>query len=259
MGDLSRQYDGLCEKGCEVMLSLLQAEWYKLRKSNVILIIFAGPIISLLVGLLTEDRHLPINEWFQPLFWMNFSYALLFLPLVTGVLASMICRYEHQAGGWKLLLTLPVKRGSIFVAKYGLLLITVWVVQLFYLLALWIVGTIKGFTDPFPQEIIWKTLFGGWISTFPLIALQLWLSLRWKSFAVPFAVNVFFTLPSILAANSERFGPYYPWAQPFLMMVVAEEQESVFYVPWDHLLMVVGGSFLLFFIIGYGYFQRKEV
>lgn len=241
------------------MRSILQAEWYKLRKLKVIFIVFAGPIVSFLVGLMTEKGSGPANEWFQPLFWMNFSYGLLFLPLVTGVLASMICRYEHQAGGWKQLLTLSVSRGSIFIAKYSLLLLTVWTIQILFISAVWLVGTVRGFAAPFPKEIIWKSLFGGWISTFPLIALQFWLSIRWKSFAVPFAVNVLFTFPSILAANSERFGPYYPWAQPFLMMVVGKEQESTFYVPWDQLLMVVGGSFLLFFIIGYVTFQRKEV
>lgn len=41
---------------------------------------------------------------------MNLTYALLFLPLITGVLASAICRYEHQAGGWKQLVSLPVTR-----------------------------------------------------------------------------------------------------------------------------------------------------
>lgn len=113
--------------------------------------------------------------------------------------------------------------------------------------------------DPFPKEIIWKTLFGGWLAIFPLVALQYWLSILCKSFAVPFAVNVFFTLPSILAANSERFGPYYPWAQPFLMMVVGTEQGDPFHVPWDQLGWVVGGSVLLFLLLGYWYFQQKEV
>lgn len=259
LGDLSREHGGLCQKGCEVMLSVLQAEWYKLRKSKMIFIIAVGPLISFFIGWLNDTETTVTNEWVQPFFWMNFSYALLFLPLVTGVLAGMICRYEHQAGGWKQLLSLPVTRGTVFVAKFSLILIIVWIIQLLFIVSVWLVGIIKGFVDPFPRALMGKTLFGGWISTFPLIALQLWLSMRWKSFAVPFAVNGFFTLPSILAANSERFGPYYPWSQPFLMMLVGEERESVFYVPWEQLLMVVGGSFLFFFVLGYLDFQRKAV
>ncbi|HLR52542.1 MAG TPA: hypothetical protein VK072_06685 [Candidatus Avamphibacillus sp.] len=85
------------------------------------------------------------------------------------------------------------------------------------------------------------------------------MSLIWKNFAAPFAVNVIFTLPAILAVNSERFGPFYPWAQPFSMMYVDDGAEGVFFVPWDQLLTVVGGSFILFFFGGLIYFRRKTL
>lgn len=118
---------------------------------------------------------------------------------------------------------------------------------------------IEGSIDPFPMDIVWKTIVGGWLATFPLIALQLWVSIAFKSFAAPFAINVIFTLPTILVINSERFGPYYPWGQPFLMMNIGGSTGDVFFVPWNQILMVIGGSFLLFFIGGYLYFQRKAI
>lgn len=239
----------------------MKTEWYKLRKSKITFIIFAGPFIGLFIGLsgnlfkVSED----INEWYLSMLSMNLTYSLLFLPLITGVLAGLICRYEHQAGGWKQLLALPVTRGRVFCAKYSILMIMVLVIQILYLCTVFAVGMIKGFSDPFPMTIVWKSILGGWVATFPLVALQLWMSILWKSFAAPFAINVIFTLPSILAVNSERFGPYYPWAQPFSMMYIGGDKEDVFFVPWDQLLTVVGGSFLLFFIGGYLYFQRKTV
>lgn len=242
------------------MFSVIHSEWYKLRKSKVTPIIFAGPIIGLLIGLtpnlLNDDVS---NEWYISLLSMNITYSLLFLPLITGVLASLICRYEHQAGGWKQLLALPVTRGRVFIAKYVVLMAVVLVIQLLYLVSIYMVGMIKGYTDPFPMGIIWKSIFGGWVATFPLVALQLWVSIMWKSFAAPFTVNVIFTLPSILAVNSERYGPFYPWAQPFLMMYTGGNSDSVFYVPWEQVLTIVGGSFVLFFSLGYLYFQRKAI
>ncbi|MBU8880174.1 ABC transporter permease [Bacillus sp. FJAT-29790] len=243
------------------MLSILQSEWFKLRKSKIMSIIFAGPIIGLFIGLTPNFPNIDVevNEWYLSLLSMNLIYALLFLPLITGVLASVICRYEHQAGGWKQLLASPVTRGRVFIAKYVILMILVLVVQLLYLGAVYVVAMMKGFIDPFPIEIVRKSIFGGWVATFPLVALQLWMSILFKSFAAPFAVNVIFTLPSILAVNSERFGPYYPWAQPFSMMYIGGNTDDVFFVPWDQLLSVVGGSFILFFLGGYLYFQRKTV
>lgn len=243
------------------MFSLLRAEWFKLRKSNIIFILFVGPLVGLLLGLTANTEMFPedSNSWINTLMVMNLTYALLFLPLITGVIASVICRYEHQAGGWKQLLALPVTRGKVFIAKYLVLIFVILVIQLLYLLSVITVGIIGGFTDPFPMEIVWKSALGGWVATLPLAALQLWMSLLFKSFAAPFAVNVIFTLPAILAINSEKFGPYYPWAQPFSMMHIGGNQDDIFFVPWEQLLTVVGGGFLVFFIGGYFYFQRKAV
>ncbi|MGE7690919.1 ABC transporter permease [Lysinibacillus sp. NPDC097214] len=245
------------------MWSILSAEWFKLRKSKMVPIILAGPIIGLFIGLTSNlesnTQDLDVNPWYISLFSMNLTYALLFLPLIAGVLASLICRYEHQSGGWKQLLALPVTRGRVFVAKYVLIILLMLAMQLLYLCSIFAVGMIKGYTDPFPMEIVWKSIIGGWVATLPLVALQLWMSIMFKSFAAPFAVNVVFTLPSILAINSKTIGPYYPWAQPFSMMYVGGNTDDVFFVPWDQLLTVVGGGFLLFFLGGYLYFQRKAV
>lgn len=242
--------------------SLFLAEWYKLRKTNIVPFLLIGPAVGLFMGLTVSFpavMDVDINQWYISLFAMNLTYALLFLPLLTGVLASMICRYEHLAGGWKQLLSLPVTRGRVFMAKYSLLMSIVFVIQILYLAAIYTVGLIKGFSDPFPIEIVWKSVVGGWVATFPLVALQLWVAMVWKNMAIPLAINVIFTLPTILVANSPRIGPFYPWAQPFFMMYVDGEAQGVFFVPWDQVLTVVGGSFVLFYGAGLMYFMRKAV
>ncbi|MDG5472314.1 ABC transporter permease [Jeotgalibacillus sp. ET6] len=243
------------------MLALMQTEWFKLRKSKISFIILAGPFIAFLGGLTVDftEADAPGVEWYLILLATNLAYALLFLPLISGVLASTICRYEHQEGGWKQLLALPVTRGKVFLSKYLLLMAIVLVIQLLYLAALYSVGLIKGVTEPFPLTIIWKSVLGGWVATLPLVALQLWLSILFKSYAAPLTVNVVFTLPAVLAINSERFGPYYPWAQPFSMMYISGDPNDLFFVPWEQLLTVVGGSFVIFYLMGWVYFQRKAI
>lgn len=140
------------------MIALLQAEWFKLRKSKMVPIILAGPMIGLFIGLSAnlEDnmQGIEINEWYISLFSMNLTYALLFLPLISGVFTSLICRYEHQSGGWKQLLALPVTRGKVFVAKYILIMLLVLAMQILYLGSVFAVGMVKGYTDSFPMEIV---------------------------------------------------------------------------------------------------------
>ncbi|WP_152655696.1 ABC transporter permease [Oceanobacillus sp. CFH 90083] len=242
------------------MFSVINSEWFKLRKSKVLFLLLVAPLVGLFIGLANSFIEIEgINAWYEKLIMMNFTYATLFLPLISGVFAGVICRYEHQEGGWKQLLALPVTRGKVFLSKYLVLILLMLAMQLMYLVSIYLVGMIEGITDPFPMDIVWKSILGGWVATLPLIALQLWVSIAFKSFAAPFAINVIFTLPTILVINSERFGPYYPWGQPFLMMNISGSTEDVFFVPWDQILMVIGGSFLLFFIGGYLYFQRKAV
>ncbi|HIW35005.1 MAG TPA: ABC transporter permease [Candidatus Paenibacillus intestinavium] len=243
------------------MVNLLQAEWYKLRKTNIIPFILTGPLLVLAIAWNVE-LDMEGTEGFQYIYtsmMVNLVYAVMFLPLMTGVLAAIICRYEHQAGGWKQLFALPTTRGKVYVSKFVIIISITLIMQLLYALVLLAVGLMKDYGEPFPMVLIVKSVLGGWVATLPLIALQLWLSTLFKSFAAPFAVNVIFTIPTILVMNSEKFAPYYPWAQPFAMMYIAEDKRDVFFIPWEQLLTVVGGSFIVFFLVGYIYLQRKEV
>jgi len=241
------------------MIALLRAELLKLRKSGFRFFILAVPIAvfpSATVRLSFAEEH-GFNRWLEPAIMATLSYGLLFLPIATALLAGLVCRFEHQAGGWKQLLGLPVTRGRVYAAKFGVLAMAALAMQAMYLAALFAAGKVSGIGDPFPWILIWKSALGGWVAALPLLALQLWLAVMWRSFAAPFAVNVIFTLPTILAVNSSRAGPYYPWAQPFNMMYPIVEPGDVFVVPWEQALAVVGGSLVIFYLIGHLTFLRK--
>lgn len=244
------------------MQAILRAEWYKIRKTNILPFILIGPLLVFVIAWFINPEGDGIESGLYYIYTslnVNLAYAIMFLPLMTGVLAGMICRYEHQAGGWKQLLALPTTRGNIYASKYIVIISITLIIQVLYAAAIWSAGSLKGYSEPFPIEIILKSVLGGWVATLPLIALQLWLSMLFKSFAAPFAVNVIFTMPTILVMNSEKLAPYYPWGQPFAMMYITDDKADVFFFPWEQLMLVVGGSFILFYAIGYMYFQRKEV
>ena len=64
----------------------------------------------------------------------------------------------------------------------------------------------------------------------------------------------------MLVANSQTYAPYYPWTRPFLAMMPAGQADfGAFNLPFESLMTVVVGGFLLFFLAGFIYFQRKEV
>jgi lantibiotic transport system permease protein len=244
-----------------MIAKLMKAEWLKLRKSKILPILFISPFIAIVAGYkAVSGGSMGGNEWYVPLTYMVVVHGQLFLPLLTGILAAYVCRYEHQFGGWKQLLSLPVTRSRVFLSKYFVVMLLIAFVQLMLLVGLYGIGLMKSFTDPFPMDILWKSILGGWVACLPLVALQLWASIAWSSFGAPLALNVIFTLPNILVANSETYGPWYPWAQPLLSMIPnVGGNYGAFYVSSETLLFVIFGSFLVFFVGGLMYMQKKPV
>ena len=244
------------------MRKLFQSEFLKLRKSSIWLLIFVSPILSLLLGLseLSEIPDLEQHQWTATLGMMTISHAILFLPLLTGIFSSFVCRYEHVGGGWKQLLSLPVSRKNVYLMKILIVSLLIAATQILFIMGLFLIGWIKGYPTDIPWGTISTSVIGGWIACLPLIALQMFVSVAWSSFAAPLALNVIFTIPNMLVLNSERFAPYYPWAQPFeMMMSNSAESFGALNVSFITLFTVILGSLLLFLSIGFVYFVRKEV
>jgi len=238
-------------------LLILRSEWLKLRKSNIWLLILVSPILTTMLGMVSRRDE----GWLYLLSEMSALHAMLFIPLLTGVFAAFVCRYEHAGGGWKQVLALPVSRTSLYVAKLSVVAALMAAMQLLFLAGLLALGAVKGIQESVPWMEIGRSLLGGWVASLPLAALQMAVSVAWASFAAPLALNVIFTLPNMLVANSADYGPYYPWAQPMLTMIPREKGYGfgAFNVPLDTLLYVIVGGFLLFFISGLTYFRRKEI
>ncbi|MFA9558329.1 ABC transporter permease [Evansella sp. AB-rgal1] len=239
-----------------MFMNLLYTEWIKIKKSSLFIILLISPMLSIVVGYFTMFDF-GGNQWISPFFQMIMIHAVLFLPLLAGIFSAAVCRYEHAHGGWKQLLALPLNRAQIYVSKLLIICLFMALTQILFLLGLFLVGMIHGYTDPFPWEFILIRLAMGWLGCLPIISLQLWVSTAWASFAAPVALNVIFTLPNLLVANSEKFGPWYPWAQPFLGMALTDNTGFTFSI--ETLVFVILGSFFLFLIFGITYFSRKAM
>ncbi|ALS25920.1 membrane protein [Paenibacillus sp. 32O-W] len=241
------------------MWRIFRSELLKLRKSHISLLVFVSPLLASLLALL-ESVQEEAFPWHQLLATMALLHGLLFLPLLAGVFAAFICRYEHAGGGWKQIFVLPVSRTGVYVVKFGLIMGLLLACQLLFLGGLLGVGMLKGIEAPVPWDMLGRSLLGGWVACAPLAALQLGVSTAWSSFAAPLALNVIFTLPNILVINSEKFGPWYPWGQPVLAMLSgAQDGFGAFLVPPETLLIVIAGGFALFFAGGLLYFRRKAM
>ncbi|WP_082926734.1 ABC transporter permease [Paenibacillus tuaregi] len=242
-------------------IRVLSSERLKMSKSNLWLLTLGSPLLALLVGLLTNSAK-DASGYMVLMSTMSLFHALLFLPILTGIFSSFICRYEHVGGGWKSLLSLPVSRTSVFTAKFLIVAALLALTQLLFLGSFLIASQVKGIHEPFPWAMLTRSIIGGWVACLPLAALQLGFSLRWASFAAPLVVNVIFTVPNILVINSDKIRPFYPWAQPIQAMIPASSTNIGsfgFNLSFESLMITVVGSFVLFFAAGLIYFNRREI
>ncbi|ASA25328.1 ABC transporter permease [Paenibacillus donghaensis] len=238
---------------------MLSAERLKMSKSYIWLLVIGSPLIAVVPGLLSQvDGDMGMWELLQSV--MSVIHSMLFLPILSGIFAALVCRYEHQDGGWKMLLALPVTRGAVYLSKFVIVIALLAAVQLAFLGVLLGVGFARD-AGPVPWGGLLTSVFGGWFACLPLAALQLAVSQGWSSFGAPLALNVSLTIPNMLIANSATYGPYYPWVQPMLAMSPygGEESFGAFNLPMETLMIVVLGSLVLFLAAGLFSFRRKAV
>lgn len=237
-------------------LRVLSAERLKLAKSPVWLLVLVSPVIALLVGVMAE----PSGSWTSLISAQATLHAMLFLPIFAGVFASCICRFEHAAGGWKQVLVLPVSRTSFYAAKLTVIMVLLLMMQVLLLGSFLIAGGFHEMLGDIPWGVLLKSVFAGWIASLPLAALQLFVSMMWSSFGAPLGINFMLTVPNMLISNSEKYAPFYPWAQPFLVMMPTKEMNfGAFLVPYSTLVPVIFGCALLFVLAGMLYFKQKEI
>ncbi|MDT3428175.1 hypothetical protein J2Z22_003766 [Paenibacillus forsythiae] len=244
----------------KMFLRILSAERLKLSGSYIWLLVPASPAAAVLVGLFASSPAGGKPDWTILLTVMSMLHAALFLPILSGLYTAMLCRHEHLDGGWKALLVLPVSRTAVYLAKFTMAAVLLAVTQVLFAAAVIGTGVFRGIGAPVPWEMILGACAASWTACLPLAALQLAVSQAWSSFAAPLALNVSFTVPNILIANSATYGPYYPWVQPLLAMIPhGQAGDGAFNLPLESLLIVVLGSFVLFLAAGLLSFRRKAV
>lgn len=203
-----------------ISLRYFYTELFKLRWSMIAVILILGPAISLWIGFGVPTKMDQVtNEWLWFFSLTVHKYAMFFYPLIVGVYAALVCRYEHIGNGWKQIFCLPVSRLQVYLTKLGVVALLTFLTQLCLLIGFLFIGWMQGLQDPIPWAILITKVANGWLASLPLMTLMLGCSLFWRNFATPLTLNVIFTVPSVIFTGAVLLGSWYPWSQPFLAMM----------------------------------------
>lgn len=200
------------------MIRVLAAEAAKLRRSLVLLLCAAAPVmVASLCALMFHQRGGADQPWATYLLSASAIWSFFMLPMTVTALTVLVAQLEHGPKFWNHLLALPVPRASFFAAKIVVvvLLVAAMTALLFLLTPAfgWIgdaAATGRSLTGDPDLAGFATTLAKMFAGALLLIALQLWTALRFRSFVPPLVLGIGGTFVAVVATGSD-YGPYFPW------------------------------------------------
>lgn len=210
------------------LLRALHAESLKLRGTLALRMCLVTPaVVALLcvvqVGLaeMKGQQTTPGEAW---RFYAGASFALwtfLMVPLLVTLEAALLAGLEHGDRQWKHLLALPIPRHTHYLAKCLALaaLLLVSGIAFVALIALggWLLMLVRpqtGLAGAPPWSFLFGRSLGIVVASLFMAAVQLWVSIRWRSFTVAVATGMSATVVGFLVGQSARFGHWFPWSMP---------------------------------------------
>jgi hypothetical protein len=205
-------------KGVMMFFVLLKLELLKLRRSLPLFMMFACP---LLVVLLSSGMMLKSGSAPRVGFWVGFWHGNLalwsyfMLPLYIALVTALLNGNEHRNQTWRLLFTLPVSRRQVYLAKtalaWGSVVGANLVLALLAAVAAAIIMPFRPDAGPAFEVPILAALAKVSLSCLPVVLIQHALSWRVANFVLPLGVGVCATMGILQLSNTE-YWPYFPWS-----------------------------------------------
>ncbi|KYZ67462.1 ABC transporter permease [Bacillus sp. GZT] len=225
----------------------ISAEWLKLRHSRIELVIAVLPIISMLIGSANYylNQGALQNGWYSLWTQVSLFYGVFFLPILIAICCSYICRLEHLNRNWNMIMTSTISVTNVFLAKLIIISILILFAQCLFIGLYWLIGTLFSLPGLFPLETIEWTI-RGWYASISISALQLGLSLRIRSFAIPIGISlcgVFIGLGMYIG----NFGMLFPFSLLNIGMSVMSQDKLT--TVQNFLFWMINMAFIIIFAL----------
>ena len=239
------------------MLTFIQMEFLKLKRSKIFLLSLLGAILPPLLMFIAVTSF-DEGQSFEALFTnVNMYMSAMFAVLIFAIIISYLFGREYNEHTLKTMLTLPISRAKFLASKYVMFL--VWIVILTVTTSLSTLGfgfiaglegfTVKLFVDSFAQLLFANVLL--FLTFSPFVFLSLFITNM-----VPAMVGGAGLSLVNLMVYGQNWAPFVPWVCPYLIASgeIAQYSTSVF-VSYGIIL----ATFLIGFAVSYVYFTKKDV
>jgi lantibiotic transport system permease protein len=254
-----------------MLLRALRAEVLKMKRTVALKMVLAAPLAVVLPVLFLASQA-PFsmlkfngirNKWTVLSLLTLRVWALLMMPLYVTLETALLAGLDHSENHWKSLLARPVPRWTLYAAKLVVATALTAAATLVLLCGILIDGAILARIQTevvFGSQVPWAAIFRDGARVMGLgflaLAIQHWMSLRWRSFSAATGAGMVAVVAGVFAfAAGQQSGGwprYFPWALP--MLVLARQPLHVETALWIN--VAVG---LLVAAAGCLDFSRREV
>ena len=243
----------------------LSAETLKLKRTLALWMVLIAPLTVVILNFLMlwqrgANYLMEADSAWQALaknitaFW-----ALLMLPLYITLETALLGGVEHNTQQWKHLYALPLPRWSIYAAKWLISVALVVASTLVLWLGAIACGLLLNVVNP---ELTLSASIPVWDILRPMgligliglliIAIHLFVGLRWSNFTVSIGFGMVATTINIMVMNSEKWSKFYPWSLPIYAI-----EDTGAYLPTALAIGVIGGAIVG--LLGMWQVSRREI
>lgn len=196
---------------------LLRIEFMKVKRSKIIPLIFAVPLLVAASGVANLSRYFTpeyTNAWPAMFIQSALLYAYYLLPFSMIVVCVMIAGRETGNNGILKMLALPVSRHALSIAKFCVLAFYLFMEMVVFLAVFVIAGTAAtrtmGVTETLPILYLLKWCVGLFLTMLPCVGTMWAITVLFDKPLLSAGLNLLLVIPGILvsAAPIWIFYPY---------------------------------------------------
>jgi hypothetical protein len=235
--------------------SHLPSEFIKLRRSPLWIGLIILPLISALIGTFNYIGNIEIltDYWYS--LWSQHTLFLcyFFMPALMGIYCGLLWRFEHMGTNFNQIMVnsspWKIVASKLLVASVMGVFTMIWIVVLYVLC-----GRLAGIDKPIPSELL-EWVLCGFVGCVAVCAVQLFLSLVIRNFAVPIGLALVGGIVGLFATAKGRW-----YLLPYSLFSVGMRANNP-RLELNYVAFFVGcGVFAcLFYLLGVVYLKRSDV
>ncbi|GAA0869089.1 ABC transporter permease [Brevundimonas basaltis] len=202
----------------------LIVEARKLNRSLAALLAVAAPSLIAIFTFFNLLRGKAPQPWDMWIVSGSGIWAFFMLPMSVTALTALVAHMEHGPKAWDHLRALPLPRWRLYAAKTICVLALVALMSAAVLVMTWGAVTLGAAIKPAVTPVgdfdlaRYAAIFGKmYLAALLMIAIQMWVALRYASFVPALAVGIGGTFFSVVATSAKQ-GIYFPWQMPVNML-----------------------------------------